>query len=217
MSNHVLIVGVELTDRPSLARSITYEFSQSQLWEVSQLWAREQQPYTPKFVRLNQVLKEVPLDEYEYVIVCDDDIALPTRFLDRYLRIVSMCRFVLAQPARTPESEIHHPIVRQMNGRLARETRFVEIGPLFSMHKSILPLMLPFDEMSPMGWGYDYAWPVVLESFRMGIVDATPVLHAFRPALSGYSGASEQMAGYLQTHSHLSPEEAYTTRMEYLG
>lgn len=216
---HVLVVGVELTDCPSLAPQIEQEFSQSREWQVHQSWIRLGQPRVPKFVLINRILAQCRhLHEMDYVIIADDDITLPKNFLDNYLRVVEDKLFALAQPARDYGSPIHHHIVSRVSGLEARRTRFVEIGPLVSIRRDALPLLVPFDtEITPMGWGYDYTWPLALESagLYMGIVDSVPVGHTFREPVSQYSGASDQMVEYLRLTPHLEPEKAYTTLVEY--
>ena len=39
----------------------------------------------PKFELLNRLLAEVRLDDYEHLVITDDDIELPPGFLDDYL------------------------------------------------------------------------------------------------------------------------------------
>lgn len=216
IGGRVLVLGVKLMDRLSFAQEIESELRRSCEWQVTQVWYRLKQPYVPKFTLINQMLASVPLGGFRHVLIVDDDIRLPFGFLDNYLRIVEICHFALVQPARTHGSEMHHLIVEQVDGVVARETRFVEIGPLFSMRQDALALLTPFDvALSPMGWGFDYAWPVQIGALKMGIVDATPVDHTARPAVTGYSGAGEQMHEYLLTHPHLPGEEAYRTLTEY--
>ena len=131
----------------------------------------------PKFTLINRILNQVNLSDYEYLVICDDDIALPSQFLDNYLALVGQYHFAIAQPARTNDSYVDHQFVRQLHGIKARLTRFVEIGPVFSFHKKAFAAFMPFDEESPMGWGYDFVWPHLADKngLNMGIVDATPV------------------------------------------
>lgn len=218
----VLILGVRLADDPhSLATTIEACMRQSKHYGIVQLWQPLVQPYVPKFTLLNKMLRGLRslLEMFEYVIITDDDITVPEQFLDNYLRLVRKYDFALAQPARTTNSHIHHPIVARVRGVKARRTHFVEIGPLFSMNQAALKLLTPFDECSPMGWGYDYVWPQLINehALRMGIVDATPVEHTVREPVSGYVGAGEQMAGYLSQHLHLSPEAAYVEIERYVS
>ena len=145
MLGRVLVIGIYLADRPNNAEDIVARFAEATEWDVVQRWialgadpptreienltARVVLHPTPKYELLNAVLGKERLDDYEYVIVSDDDIVLPERFLDFFLGLQGELGFALAQPARTRTSFIDHPIVEQQRGCLARETLFVEIGP----------------------------------------------------------------------------------------
>jgi len=229
MSDSVLIVGVYLLDKPNHLRHIKVEFGKNNRWKVHQRWvglgtspvpeemadvtARKVIPPAMKFALLNELMAAADIEAFEFVIVCDDDIVLPENFLDRYLESVTRYDFALAQPARTHDSFIDHPFVEQLDGLVARRTRFVEIGPLFSIHRRAFPLIFPFDEASPMGWGYDFVWPEVMGSagLRMGIVDAVPIAHALRKPVLYYQHekAAKEMEDFLASRSHLSPDEAF--------
>jgi glycosyltransferase involved in cell wall biosynthesis len=224
-----LIAGIYLADNENLAPQISREFGSSRKWGVEQRWVSlgKSLPNTdmaaltvqkveipaPKFLLLNQLLKTVDLSDFEYLVISDDDILLPAGFLDSYLAFVSLHRFALAQPARTHDSYIDHRFVERLDGIDARRTRFVEIGPLFSLHRSAFKYFLPFDEASPMGWGNDFVWPVVAEknSLRMGIVDAVPIAHSLRKPVAhyNYKAAAKAMNNYLAGKPHLSKEEAF--------
>ena len=234
-NGRALIVGVYLLDHENYAETITQELFSAQNWQVTQSWAAigsgrvpeslsqvtslAAREATPKFTLLNRLLAEHGLHDYEFVLVVDDDIRLPPHFLDHYLDVVSHCNFALAQPARTHHSFIDHFFVSQLPGIDARETRFVEIGPLFSISRAAFDLLLPFDEESPMGWGYDFVWPVTLaqRSLRLGIVDKTPIAHDLRKPVTHYrhSEADRQMQDFLSQRSHLDPSEAFSIIESY--
>jgi hypothetical protein len=228
-AERVLVVGVYLADQENTVAHVVPELARSVDWDVYQRWiavghtpaAGEVAAVTisrveslvPKFTLLNQALAAVPLADYAYVLVCDDDILLPPGFLDEYLGLVCQHGFALCQPARTHDSYIDHSFVEQLDGLSARRTRFVEIGPLFSIRRDATSLMLPFDEHSPMGWGYDLVWPCVLESagLSLGIIDRVPVAHSVRRpvALYDHHTADRQMEGYLEGRQHLSLDDAF--------
>ncbi len=230
VSAPVLVAGVYLADRENLALGIAREMEQSRRWQVEQKWialgkaaipdalapvtAWRAESQQPKFRLLNRLLGQVDLGRYEFVLVCDDDIVLPEGFVDHYLELVLRHGFALAQPARTHDSYIDHPIVEQRDGLEARRTRFVEIGPLFSMRRDMVRHLFPFSEESPMGWGYDFVWPVVIEraGLRMGIIDATPVAHKLRKSVTYYDhdSAWREMDAFLARRPHLTRREAYS-------
>lgn len=229
MNNSVLVVGVYLLDKPSYICQIKSDLGRSSRWEVEQRWVglgkapipeeiagvtvRKVIPPAMKFSLLNQLLGETKIDAFEFVIVCDDDINFPECFLDRYLQLVMRYDFSLAQPARTHDSFIDHSFVEQLDGLVARWTRFVEIGPFFSVHRRAFPLVFPFDEASPMGWGYDFFWPQIIGNagLKMGIVDAVPIAHSLRKPVLYYQHekARREMEEFLVNRSRLSPDEAF--------
>lgn len=238
LAPRVLVAGVYLSDKKNLVRHIAQTFANSSNWEVEQRWISlgscrpepDMAPFTaeiinnvfsPKFSLLNQLLKKIDLNDFEYVIVSDDDIELPENFLDSYLALVSRHNLALAQPARTHDSYIDHRFVEQLDGIDARQTRFVEIGPLFSLHCKAYDYFLPFDEGSPMGWGNDFVWPVVAEQYnlKIGIVDAVPVTHNLRKPVAyyDYERSADAMRKYLGARPHLSRKDAFFIMESYVG
>ena len=168
---------------------------------------------TPKFAILNRLLGAIKLASYDYVVSMDDDILLPHGFLDTFIGLQQKLGFVLAQPARTSDSYLDHPIVEQQRGVLARQTQFVEIGPVFSMHRSVFDLLLPFDLTSSMGWGYENVWAHLVHErgLKMGIIDAVPVCHGLRKSVANYSWhqADAERTAYWARHPHLPLDECF--------
>lgn len=233
--NRVLAIGVYLIDQPNYALQITEELIRTRDWELDLRWVgigegnppMELMGYTvmvvkrmlPKFVLLNRVLQTVSLETYRFLLVTDDDIELPDRFLDTYLWIQMRVGFSLAQPARSRDSFIDHEFVAQLPGIAARWTRFVEIGPFFSIDESAFTNILPFNEESPMGWGLDFVWPLQIEGSgkRLGIIDALPVRHALRRPVSlyKYQKTEKEMVEFLAHYEHLSEHDAFVTIQSY--
>jgi hypothetical protein len=217
----VLVLGVYLADRSNNAEAIIDNFARSAKFCVSQRWAGVSSalesltyPCTslrivnaePKFTLINELIGEAELEFYDYLVVCDDDISLPPRFLDDFISLQRRLDFRLAQPARTQDSYIDHDIVRQRVGCLARQTLFVECGPLFCMHRSVYAFLLPFQEESPMGWGYEnvWSWRLSQRSLQMGVIDSIPVEHKMRKPGSYYDSeqARRAQAKLLAAHPH---------------
>jgi hypothetical protein len=232
----ILVCGAYLADRENCAAAEIREFGSSKNHEVDQRWIAlhlgdrngtwsgelpwtvsiVDQP-TPKFTLINRLLEGN--ESFDYVVIADDDVDLPPQFVDRYVAYVEQFRFVLSQPARTRDSYIDHFITAAMPGIDGRLTRFVEIGPLVCIHRSAFPVLFPFDQRSPMGFGYDFIWPVLLESrgLRIGIIDAIPVAHVIRKPGMNYSPkqATDAMAEMLATTPHLTRADAYTVLEVY--
>src|SRR5436189_5429205 len=134
----VLVVGIYLTDHPNTAKHVIDELGRSVDWLIEQRWAAmgradpsaavtsatvaRHRALAPKFIVLNRLLAGQPLDDYDYVVLCDDDIALSEGFLDSYLRLVERYDLALSQPARTHDSFVDHWFVSQLFGIEARRT-----------------------------------------------------------------------------------------------
>lgn len=139
-----------------------------------------------KFPNLNVVLTgHEPAD---WLIVVDDDVRLPDRFLDRFIALAERFSLDLAQPAQTLASHAAWKAVRRAPFAVARETRFVEIGPVTAFSRRAAQELLPFPELR-YGWGLDAHWAAVAaeRGWRLGVIDALPVAHESRPVGAGYS------------------------------
>lgn len=220
--SRVLVLGIYLAEKPTAVADVVARIKESETVDVDQRWValgaaalpevadvtvRVVQERTPKFQLLNELLAETPLNTYDYVVVCDDDIVCPHRFLDSLLGVQEKYGFALAQPARTEESYTDHPIVEAHRGLLARRTQFVEIGPVFSIHSSAFDVLLPFDMRSPMGWGYEQIWAyeALQHGWSLGIIDGCPVDHGLRKPVANYAwrDAKQQQLELLATRPHL--------------
>ena len=231
----VLVVGVVLQDRKNHYKHISSIFNDSKCHNVDQIWAVLKSH--EKFEPINNV-KHIYIDEfiprsklintlieghinksYDYIVITDDDIRLPNGFVDQFLMRQEEFNFSLAQPARTPDSIISHQITKQNRNILARQTLFVEIGPLVSIRRDAQELILPLDEKSPMGWGLDYVWPVLIEedNKKMGVIDCTPIAHTLRPVGKSYDAgkAVKEMSDFLASRTHLSAGEAHVVLNTY--
>jgi GT2 family glycosyltransferase/glycosyltransferase involved in cell wall biosynthesis len=208
----VLVVGVYIANRPNYIRSLVVNLSATSCYRVTQRWVAlggaahapevvrvthfYRPALVPKFLLINELIAQVEVRSFEYIVIIDDDVLLPDQFLDRFLAAQAALGFSMAQPARTNGSYIDHPIVAQEPGTFARETRWVEVGPIVSIDRSIYSLVFPFDLRSPMGWGYENVWAYELSrhGHRMGIIDAFPVDHSLRPPHSQYNFSDAEAA-----------------------
>lgn len=228
-SSEVLVLGIYMAAKPNAVEDIVAILDGARHYKVTQKWlALGGGPPSlrvaevtvdiidhkvPKFELLNRLLAQEDLNRYEFVVLLDDDNILPHGFLDAYLELQSKLGYAIAQPARTSNSFIDHPIVEKQAGVAARRTLFVEIGPVVSFHRSVFPKIFPFDLCSPMGWGYSNAWATLAlrEGFKMGIIDKVPVDHSLRPTLVNYDRktAESQRAAFFQKQESLPTEQCY--------
>jgi GT2 family glycosyltransferase len=147
-----------------------------------------------KFENLNALLAAHPPGGFDWLIVLDDDVALPPGFLDRFIHVAEAAGLRLAQPAHRLHSHAAWAVTRRRPGIAARETNFVEIGPVTAFHRDTFATLLPFPELR-MGWGLDVHWAAVARDrgWPIGVVDATPVGHTIAPVAGAY-GRDEAVA-----------------------
>ncbi len=138
-----------------------------------------------KFENLNALLERVAHADARWILVVDDDVELPRRFLDRFLAVTERLGFELAQPAQRHTSHAAWPHLRRARGSVARHTRMVEIGPLTAFGPAAAAELLPFPPLR-MGWGLDAHWGALApeRGWRLGVVDATPIRHESRVTAS---------------------------------
>jgi hypothetical protein len=125
---------------------------------------------------------------FDRLLIVDDDVALPPRFLDRFVALCEAADLDLAQPAHRRHGHAAWEVTRREPATVWRETTFVEIGPVTMLSRRAADVLLPFPAGTGMGWGLDAHWAAVAaeHGWRLGIVDALPVDHTAAPAGSGY-------------------------------
>jgi hypothetical protein len=225
----VLVVGVYVSAMPHLAAELSKELSNSLHCVVTQAWASlgakardpalarnttiEQHTKLAKFDLLNRLLLKVDLGSYDYILCVDDDVSVNPGFLDQYIALQQKFNFSICQPARTWTSHLDHEFVRRNPAMIARQTWFVEIGPIFSFSQDIASKLLPFNLETPMGWGYDFVWPRIVRDSgaKMGIIDQTPVDHTLRKRGALYSSKDSAAKGYdfRKKYSGITDSEAF--------
>lgn len=228
-----MVAGIYMADRPSTIAHISLVLGSSRLHHVEQRWialapngkGRFDHPMThmvqsepaSKFELLDRLVADAK--DYDWLLLCDDDIEMEMDALDRLVNYAIIHDFALCQPARTADSFTDHPLVQVMPGLTARRTRFVEIGPLTCVRRDAAKLLLPFGKTSGMGWGLDFVWPVILENagLRMGIIDAVPMAHRIRRSALSYSydQAHQSMYRLMANQAHLTMDQAFTVLEAY--
>ncbi len=165
-----------------------------------------------KFQNLNALLAAAPpLAEFDWLVVADDDIGLPARFLDRMLAVCERMPLDLAQPAQTRRSHAGWRVTRRQPWSLARRTEYVEIGPLTVFRRAVAEELTPFPDLR-FGWGLDNHWGALARerAWRLGIVDALAVRHEQRRVASAYAHAEaiEEARSFLARRPYVPTHEA---------
>ena len=165
-----------------------------------------------KFQNLNTLLEGE--GSFDWLLVFDDDVELPPHFLDRFLGVAERLDLALAQPAQTLMSHAAWRVTRRRGGSLARETRFVEIGPVTAFRRDAALELTPFPDLR-YGWGLDLHWAALARErgWRLGIVDALPVRHERSPVATayGHEDAIEEARGFLSGRPFVRAAQAQET------
>jgi hypothetical protein len=168
-----------------------------------------------KFENVNRLLDAAGgVEAYDWLIVADDDIALPRGFLDRFIALCERLGLDLAQPAQTQRSHSAWRVTRRRPFSLARRTQYVEIGPLTAFSRRCAAELTPFPELR-FGWGLDNHWgAVALErGWNLGVIDALPVRHEWQQVATTYRHAEaiEEARRLLADRPYLTTEQAQRT------
>ena len=161
-----------------------------------------------KFQNLAPVLDGIDLQAFDWLIVIDDDVALPSHFMDDFLYVAVKTGFKICMPAHRFYSYFSYVLTRRHLATIARRTGFVECGPITAFHRDTLSFILPFPDLR-WAWGIDIAWSVAAldKDIPIGIIDATPIRH-LRPVAGSYGGgvAHVEAEGFLKREGIAAPK-----------
>jgi hypothetical protein len=101
---------------------------------------------------------------------------------------------------------------------VARQTPFVEIGPVSAFARGTFPTLLPFPDVR-MGWGLDLHWAALARrhGWRCGVLDAVAIRHSAAPAAEHYSRAAAvaEARTLLAERPYLTAAEAQVTLLTH--
>jgi GT2 family glycosyltransferase len=167
-----------------------------------------------RFENFNLLLASQPLERFDWLLLLDDDVALPRGFLDGLIHQAERHDLRLAQPAHRLRSHAAWRVTRRRVGSATRETAFVEIGPVTAVHRDTFATLLPFPPLR-MGWGLDAHWSALARAsgWRIGVIDVLPVAHRIAPAAATYSReqAVAEARSFLSEHPYLPATELQRT------
>jgi hypothetical protein len=180
----VLVLSIFRAGAPNLVEEARAELSRSRhevQFEAREVGGRG------KFENLNLMYDAAHSGVHDWLLTLDDDVRLPSGFLDTFLFLIERFGLSIAQPAHRRYSHAAWRVTRRRALSLVRETAFVEIGPAVAFHARTFSTLLPFPPLKT-GWGLDSNWSAVAaqREWRIGVVDATPVEHVMRPVAASY-------------------------------
>lgn len=215
----VLALAIARTDTPNILDPALAELRRSR-HEVT-IARADARPGVGKFAALNQLIAAHDLADFDRLLVIDDDVALPRRFLDVFLAAAESGNLALAQPAHRRRSHAAWPVTRRASGCDWRETTFCEIGPVTAFAPATFATLLPFPSEPAMGWGLDVHWSALAREhgWRVGVVDATPISHLLRPTAGGYprEQAAAQARAFLAGRPYVRRDEVRTLARRRFG
>lgn len=211
----VLVLGIARTDVPNLLEPARQELVRSR---HAVTFASSPAGERGKFQNLNALLATYPPHGHDWLVVIDDDVVLPPGFLDAFIFLAESFGLHLAQPAHRRRSHAAWAVTRRRAGTVARETAFVEIGPVFAFHASTFPVLLPFPELR-VGWGLDAHWSALARGrgWRLGVIDATAIRHSSRQIASAYDrhDAIEEAREFLRGRAYTKAPQAQQTLLSH--
>jgi hypothetical protein len=210
-SRRVLALAVEREDEPNLLAAARAELLRSR-HDVQ--FASTGVGDRGKFENLNALLEHNPAAGHDWLLVLDDDVALPRGFLNAFVFLVERFGLRIAQPAHRALSHAAWQVTRRRAGGLVRQTAFVEIGPVVAFHAATFGALLPFPPLRA-GWGLDAHWSAIAREHHwpIGIVDATPIRHRARRIAVAYDRAEAIAEGrrFLADRPYVTASQAQRT------
>jgi hypothetical protein len=211
----VLVLGVERPEHGELVRAIREELYRSRHEVKLRLGPPAE---AGKFENLNRLLAAETLEHHDWLVIIDDDVVLPRGFLDRLIFLAERFSLDLAQPSHSLASHAAWQVTRRRATSLARQTGFVEIGPVTAFSRRTFEVLLPFPSLR-MGWGLDLHWAALAREhgWRCGVLDALTISHTQAPAASAYSReqAVAEARAFLAERDYVSAREAQRTLATY--
>ena len=165
-----------------------------------------------RLAKINALVAAAPA-AFDWLIVIDDDVAIPAGWFDTFIDTLEAAAFVIANPAHNIHSFASFAVTQRQPGSIARTTAFVEQGPVVAIHRSILPHLMPLPEMR-WGWGIDFVWAQQARAYgwRIGIVDGAPITHLRAPA-----AAYDMREAFAEANAMLARHKLTITRTEMLA
>lgn len=136
-----------------------------------------------RFANLNKLYNSKPVDPRAWVMVADDDTFFVRGDLASMVTLMQRAEFSLAQPGQSALGWWSYVFNIARPYLTARETNYVEQGPIFIADPAMANEILPFPEDDSMGWGIEANWYRIKEGrYRIGIIDRCSMLHWSKPA-----------------------------------
>lgn len=161
---------------------------------------------------LNRASAALPLGPDAWLLFADDDVVMDAGTLADAVRLATSAELDVTQPSHARRSANSWALNRHRPFTWARQTRFVETGPLLMFGPRARAACLPFDERLGMGWGSEATWGTKLD-LRCGVLDGVTMLH-LEPVGVAYD-ARAQLQQADEVFASLLPAAGFSTMEEF--
>lgn len=142
-----------------------------------------------RFSNLNKLYNAKPVMEGSWVVLADDDVFLVRGSLTRIFSIMKRAGLSLAQPSQSILGWWTSPFNVSRPFLVARDSNYVEQGPLLVVDPTFAKVILPLPDENDMGWGIEAEWYRAKEGrFRFGVIDDCRIVHCARAGTTYPSG-----------------------------
>jgi hypothetical protein len=164
-----------------------------------------------RFTLFNRLLR-CPADDGRWAVLADDDIAVADGSPALAATVCRAAGLDIGQPTHTPDSFVSIDLTRRVPWSVARETWYVEQGPLVLLSPAAQRAVLPLPEDLGVAWGVEYRWSSTRRrGLRLGMVDAVTIRH-LAPAGGEYDvDAARATAQRLRIEEGYAPGEILRT------
>jgi hypothetical protein len=213
----VLISGVEIPERKNELLAVFERMSSSRHHVTTR--AVPCAPGKGKFQNLNEGLRGLDLEQFDWMVLVDDDVELPNDFLDKFLYLSEAADLHICMPAHRFRSNQTFQLTARHWGGMVRITQYVESGPITAFRRSMYRHILPFPELK-WAWGTNIGWgeSALKMGYRIGIVDGTPIRHV-RPVGKSYDVrlATEEAEAFLAAEGIVRPRREILSTVKTLS
>lgn len=182
----ILVVGIVVPSRPNEIEAVIGDLCQGSRHAITvSIVSMEDKG---KFANIDHAIERAPepLAYYDWLVIIDDDVAFEVGRLDDIIAVAAHADLALSQPAHAYASYTTYDITRRRPGVIARQTDFVEIGPLTLLRADLFDELIPFPA-SRWCYGIDLIWSdkARAQDRKIGIIDGAPIRH-LRPVAAAY-------------------------------
>lgn len=197
----ILLAGIEVPGREFDIYRVIKEISATKRHNVT-VTITTMKPIG-KLDNINSAISSYNLEQYDWLLIVDDDISLTPNFIDLLIYFSYINNFKLSQPAHKFISYKSFLITERYWNSQARRTNFVEIGPVTLLHRDTFAALTPFPSLR-WCWGVDVFWAHMAKrhGWNMGIIDAVPIRH-LRPVGGSYDvlAARNEAIAFLESQN----------------